>query len=317
MTPPLVSIICTSYNHGDFVTEALDSVIQQNYGNIELIIIDNGSQDGSVRIINEWLANHKGTVGVRAIFHQTTINYCRSFNQVLSTAKGKYIIDLSGDDVLLQGHLKNAVEVLENGAAAVCFSNAYLVAPSEKNSQTFYPINQDGRTINPVTSGNIYSLVVQKNFLCAPTLVFKADALVKEDGYDETLSYEDFDIIVRMARKHKFIFNDHIGVRKRVLNSSFSAQQYKARSSIMLPSTLKVCRKIRSMNRSQEENQALRFRVMYETKHALASANFVVAERLLDLAAEIGVSGLKYHLFRTWAKFRWDISPIYSRIMLR
>ena len=79
MKPPLVSIICTSYNHGDFVTEALDSVIQQSYKNVELIIVDNGSMDDSVRYIRDWLADHREEVGVRTIFNQTTINYCRSF----------------------------------------------------------------------------------------------------------------------------------------------------------------------------------------------------------------------------------------------
>lgn len=318
MALPLVSIICTSYNHGDFITGSLDSVIRQNYGNLELIIIDNGSQDETVRFINEWLGDHKGTVGIKAFFHQTTINYCRSFNQGLSTAKGKYIVDLSGDDVLLQGHLENAVEALEKGTGAVYFSNAYLVEGSGAgHPKTFYPVSRDGSLLSGVASGDVYALVVQKNFLCAPTLVFKAEALVDEGGYDERLSYEDFDIIVRMARKYEFIFNEHIGVRKRVLKSSFSAQQYKAKTSIMLPSTLEVCRKIQSMNRSKEENQALALRVMYETKHALASANFIVAEGFLELANEIGVSSLEYHLFKAWAKFRLDLSPLYTRIMLR
>ena len=313
----MVSIICTSYNHGDYVTEALDSVIQQNYENLELIIIDNGSRDKSASYINQWLVRHQEKVKARAFFHDVTINYCRSFNRALSTANGKYIIDLSADDVLLQGHLTNAVEVLEKEAATIYFSNAVLVDSTGRALRTFYPIKPDGRTSVQVASGDVYRQVVERNFLCAPTLVFRADALVREGGYDESLTYEDFDIIVRMARNYAFTFNDHIGVKKRLLKSSFSAQQYKVSASRMLPSTLKVCRKIHSMNRNQEENRALAFRIMHETKHALASANFVVADGLLDLAREMGVSGLKYCFFKIWAKFRWDFSRIYSRLMLR
>src|SRR5690606_24064535 len=105
---------------------------------------------------------------------------------------------------------------------------------------------------------------------------FKTEVLKNEGGHDEDLSYEDFDIIVRLARNYLFVFNEYIGVKKRLLENSFSSKQYSIRNSVMLPSTLKICRKIQLMNRSHRENNALKFRVMFETKHALASANFDV-----------------------------------------
>jgi len=48
---PLVSIICLSYNHRDFIAEAINSVLAQDYPNIELIVIDDGSTDGAAEII--------------------------------------------------------------------------------------------------------------------------------------------------------------------------------------------------------------------------------------------------------------------------
>ena len=58
-------------------------------------------------------------------------------------------------------------------------------------------------------------------------VVFNAQLLKADGGYDEELYYEDFDIQVRLARKHPVLFSDHIGVVKRLHHNSMSAAQYK------------------------------------------------------------------------------------------
>lgn len=319
MNQPLVSVICTCYNHARFILETLTSVYEQSYERIELIVIDNGSVDDSVQLISQWVEKSKpGIIPIKTLFHSTSLNYCRSFNTGLAMITGKYVVDLSGDDVLFQEHIASAVATLENHPGAVYFSNALLQKENHAPPTTFYPVNEDGELLGKVKSGDIYLQVIQRTVVCAPTLVIPYAYLVEEGGYDEGLSYEDFDIIVRLARKHPFIFKNHIGVKKRILSSSFSAQQYRIRNSVMLPSTLKVCRKIRQMNRDREENQALAFRIMFECKHALASANFDVASALLDLAKQIEVSSFRYRLFRLWAYMRLDLSLLYrGMLMLR
>src|SRR5690606_23089064 len=210
MNSPLVSIICTCYNYEKYIIEALDSVLSQSYRFIELIIIDNGSDDYSVKLIQNWLKADSSTIKPRLIIHPETINYCQSFNQGLKKAKGKYLIDLSGDDVLLPNHVAQAVKSLERKKEAVYFYNALLVAENSISYKTFYPVNKEGSLLNEVASGDIYEHVVRKNFLCAPTMVFHTEILNYEGGYDEELSYEDFDIIVRLSRKYSFVFNEYI-----------------------------------------------------------------------------------------------------------
>lgn len=310
---PLVSIICTCYNHEAFIGLALDSVLSQSYGQIELIIIDNGSRDQSVSLIHEWTERNRAKISVRTIFQRKTINYCKAFNQGLALVSGKYLIDLSGDDELLTGHVHTAVETLEKHPAAVYFSNANLEGENGQTS-TFYPTNR--RADFKVVSGDIYVHVVEKHLLCPPTLVFRTEILKMEGGYDEELAYEDFDIITRLARNHYFTYGEHIGMKKRILKTSFSAKQYRIKNSVMLPSTLKVCRKIHLMNQSRRENKALYSRVLFEAKHALASGNFFVAKEFLDLAKETGLFSLRYLFFRFWEKARWDLSPIYKAIKL-
>lgn len=310
MNAPLVSVICTGFNQGRFVEEALDSVSNQSYAPIQLIIIDNSSSDNSPDRVRDWI-RRKSLSHVRAIFHDKTINYCKAFNQGLNLSTGKYVIDLAADDVLLEDHVRTAVDALEQSGSAVYFSNAYLERKGGRSVSTFYPTNGSGQLLEKIPSGDIYQVVVRRALICTPTLVFRAALLKREGGYDEGLVYEDFDVIVRMARKYHFIFNPYIGVRKRILKTSFSAKQYEAKTSVMLPSTFKVCEKIAEINRTEQEDEALRFRVMFEAKHALSSANFDVADRFLELAKKIGVQGLRLELYSYWAEKRLDLSPFY------
>lgn len=310
----MVTVICTCYNHELFIHESLDSVLFQRYPRIEMIIIDNGSQDHSPHIIRKWLQINKSKIPCTTFFYPNTLNYCQSFNKALGMAKGKFIIDLSGDDILLEAHVARAVETLEQKQWAVYFSNAYLKNEQNGMVKTFYAIGKNGRMAEKIISGDIYVHLVKRNYLCAATIVFRTEVLLNEGGYDENLSYEDFDIIVRLARKYRFVFNEYPGVIKRILKTSYAAKQYRIKNSPMLPSTLRVCRKIQRMNRTEVENSALQHRVMYETKHALASANFEVVAGFLDLAKKIGVSGPVYEFYWLWGRHRWDLSKIYQWI---
>ena len=93
---PLVTIICTSYNHAKFIEQSLNSVINQRYKNIELIIADNASEDNSVEVIENWLKNHNG---IKFIKNESNLGITRSFNKAVKYANGTFLMDLSGADV--------------------------------------------------------------------------------------------------------------------------------------------------------------------------------------------------------------------------
>lgn len=307
---PLVSIICTCYNHEKYIQEALDSVARQEYPFIELLIIDNGSTDNSASIIQEWGEKNLGIMQVSTRYYTAATNYCQVFNVALSAVKGKYLIDLSGDDMLLPGHVATAVSKLEESGCAVYFSDALLWKP-DGSERRFY----EGRpSPELVMGGDLYRQVVEKYVISTVTLVFRTEEIRRLGGYDGRLVYEDFDILVRMARYHKFVFDPHVGVRKRILPSSFAAGQYRVRTSIMLDSTLQVLRKIRAMNHTEDENKALLRRTLYECRHALASANFQVGEELSTLAWSLGVDRWKVWPYRLWSKLKVDVSWLYARL---
>lgn len=308
---PLVSIILTAFNQSSFIEETLDSLKNQDYPNLEIFIVDNGSTDNTKQKIIDWLERNKPSFEFSTIFRNEKMPYCQSFNQVFLKSKGKYFIDLSGDDVILPGHISSSVsKLIQAIGAACCFSDVLMVYPNGK-SKTFYKRTSDGHLKQRVKIGDVYSTIIGKSAISSVSLLFDSSIFAREGGYDENLTYEDFDIMVRLARNYQFVFSNHIGIKKRIHSKSFAAGQYLPKKSEMLPSTLKVCQKIKKMNRKPKEDQALVKRVLFEAKHALWSANFESARGFISLAKNLGAKGLKMSIFAAWASIKIDISGLY------
>ncbi|SNS62188.1 Glycosyltransferase, GT2 family [Belliella buryatensis] len=308
-----VSIICTVYNQADFVEETLDSVLNQSYSDVELIILDNGSQDSSKERIQEWIANHMG-FECKFISLQNSINYCKAFNLGLNQISGEYTLDLSGDDQLCADHIERSLQtIIQNPTAVFSFSNAKLMDESGR-IRPYYKRAQVQEIEDYLKTGSLYLEVIRGNPISASTMIFDTKTLKDLGGYDESLSYEDFDILIRLTRKYHGVFSDHIGLIKRVHAKSFSASQYLSRNSKMLPSTVKVCQKIKTINQTQEEDQALLSRVLFECKHALWSANFQSAEELLKIASSIRPQAMKVQIYQFFAMLRLDFSWFYPTI---
>jgi glycosyltransferase involved in cell wall biosynthesis len=117
---PWVTVICVCYNHEDYVEEALRSVVEQTHPNVELIVIDNGSTDGSASRIARFVQRHPA---IRFLKNSVNVGLNRAFNQGLALAGGRYVVDLSADDVLLPNRLAQQADLFEKLAAPMpsCF----------------------------------------------------------------------------------------------------------------------------------------------------------------------------------------------------
>ncbi len=308
---PLVSVICTCHNQAAYVEAAMESVLQQEYPHVALFVIDNGSSDSSQEVIRGWVEKNEEKLNVRYLFHDTPINYCRAFNRALTQVSGTYVVDLAADDFLDPHHLSRAVHCLQETGAKIYFSNVLHLFP-DGSTRPFYPVDASGKASVPVTAGNVFPVVVRRYAISSAALVLDAAVLKAAGGYDETLAYEDFDLLVRMARDHAFVYGDFLGVNKRILAGSLSTRQYQSRHSVLLPSTFRVCEKIAAMVRTAEEKHALKFRILHEAKHSLASANFKMAGQFLELYARHFPRNCKFFLYKTWFLTKWDFSGVYE-----
>jgi alpha-1,3-rhamnosyltransferase len=105
---PLVSVILPSYNHRRFVAESIDSVLRQTYPNIQLIVIDDGSTDGSVELISQLAASHG--------FHfesQRNRGLVNTLNRAKGLIEGKYVSLSASDDFYHPQKIERLVDYLE------------------------------------------------------------------------------------------------------------------------------------------------------------------------------------------------------------
>jgi glycosyltransferase involved in cell wall biosynthesis len=293
---PLVSIICLCYRQAAFVQEALESVWAQTYLNVELIVVDDGSPDGSAEEIQRILKNHPE---VPFLALPENIGNCRAFNMGLALCRGKYIIDLAADDVLLPERVAEGVKALEEVGEeyAVHFSDVQYINPTGQVLHTHYKRSADGSLAEEVPCGWVYADVLERYFICTPSMMMRRSVLDELRGYDEGLVYEDFDFWVRSARYWQYCFTDKLLVKKRIVPDSWSTRQYK-KGSRHLESTLRVCLKARRMNRSPREDEALAKRLSYEIRQAVRTGHCKVARKMLNLRKEVSPSFWKDRLYQ-------------------
>ena len=263
MKTPLVSVVCLCYNHARFVEEAIQSVLKQRYPNVQLIVIDDHSTDKSIEAIDKFISGNKA---VEFIPLPSNLGNCRAFNIGLEKAKGDFIIDLAGDDVLMPDRIEMGVRNLESlgKEVGVQFSDAELI--NENGAHLGY--HSDRFRHDSIPQGDIYKEVLSRYFINSPTMMMRRQVLEELGGYDGALAYEDFDFWVRSSRICKYSYIPEPLVRRRILSTSLGQRQYRTGSD-QLRSTLTVCRKAFDLNKTEDEHAALRKRIVYEMRRAM------------------------------------------------
>ncbi len=193
---PLVTVIIPSYNHEKYVVKAIESVLSQTYKNIELIVIDDGSIDHSVKKILEL----KGRYSFKFIARKNK-GLANTLNQAIKLAKGLYITVLASDDYYLPKRIEHAVNqlnLLPKEIVAV-YSDGYIVAADERKICLFsnaYP--------RPLI-GSTYNNLLHANWIPAMGISYRANVL-KKIMYDNRFIIEDWVLHLRVFKnKHNKI----------------------------------------------------------------------------------------------------------------
>ncbi|WP_310555424.1 glycosyltransferase [Flavobacterium sp.] len=265
---PLVSIICLCYNHEKYVVEALNSVINQSYKNIQLIIVDDCSTDSSVAVIQNWLLAYPE---IQFISNHINLGNTKSFNIALQSVTGAYIIDLAADDILMPNCVALQLECFTKTSyknTGVVYGNVELITENGDFDSYYFPVNEQKKVIEKRNTGNIYSSILAGgNSLCSVSAMSTRKVFDELNGYDENLYYEDLDFWIRVARNYDFDFIDKILVQKRVLKNSLGADFHKknsAQSRKINHSTYQILKKTLLLNKTNEENKAVLKRIHYE-----------------------------------------------------
>lgn len=269
MNDPKVSVICLCHNQSDFVRDAIVSVFQQDHSNVELIVVDDGSTDGSPEVISDVLDGEN----ISFISIPNQIGNCAAFNKGFHQSSGQYIIDLAADDILLPTRISEGLKAFDRDDIGVNFCDAELIDKDNRVLGTHFKRDESGLLIENVLDGDVYKTLIERFYISAPTMMIKREVLEELNGYDENLTYEDFDFWIRSSRNWKYRYTNEILVKKRLLAHSHARNQF-SKFSKHQKSTLAVCRKIKELNRSDDEKKALKKRCRYEIKQCILQGNF-------------------------------------------
>lgn len=200
MQAPKVSIVLTSFNHDLYIREAIDSALQQDYQDFELIIWDDGSTDSSWKIISSYQDSR-----IRAIRSQS--NTClKELNSVIFSAQGQYIAIHHSDDYWEPSKLSSQVKILdENVKIGACFTHVQAINQhgkpiSEKPDHYTAVFNQPARSRHEW----LRYLFFHGNALCHPSVLIRRECYSVLGGYNEGFfQLPDYQMWIRLCLSYE------------------------------------------------------------------------------------------------------------------
>lgn len=189
----LVSIIIPTYNRGKKLQRAVDSVLNQSYQYIEVIVVDDCSTDDTA-ILMENYRNDKRVTYYRL---EKNSGACAARNKGIELSKGNYIGFLDSDDMFLPDKIRMQMDCLFENNSDLCAGNFIRIDERGKRREVLVK-NLQGKAF--------FNELLYCNFITTGTLIGKKECF-NNIQFDETLPrYQDWDIVLRLAKKYSFCF---------------------------------------------------------------------------------------------------------------
>lgn len=227
---PLVTVIIPAYNHEKYVEECIVSVLNQTYVNLQIIIINDGSLDNTVSVI-EKIISDKQSNRVIEFYNQENQGVCRTLNRGIELSKGKYIAIIASDDVWELDKLEKQVEFLErNENIGMVFTDTYFIKDLDKSSVRYTDYKPEIRKyfLNGVQNSNVHKKLIYNCFIPAISVMIKKECLEVVGYFDETLKSEDYDMWLRFTMLYPIGFIDEPLAYQRKHDSNVSNSALRA-----------------------------------------------------------------------------------------
>lgn len=187
---PAISVLMSAYNSERYVREAVESILNQTFGDFELILIDDGSKDSSPQILTE-LADRDARI---RFISRLNKGLTKTLNEALSLARAPLIARMDADDVSMPDRFEKQVEYLESHPECVCVgSRVELIDPLGSVFRT-----SDHKLMHEEIDAGLMKGVGWS--IVHPVAMIRRDALEKVGGYREQFeTSQDLDLFLRLA----------------------------------------------------------------------------------------------------------------------
>jgi glycosyltransferase involved in cell wall biosynthesis len=203
---PLVSVVIPAYNGGEYLRQSVESVLNQSYPNVELLVFDDGSTDGTPEILKAYAGRFYWEC-------HSNMGQAATLNKGWSMAKGEFISYLSVDDMLEPGAVKIAVEVLQDNPDVVLVYGDYLL------------IDKKGRILETTRAPEFCYREMVAKIVChpGPGVFFKRAEYKRIGGWNPALrQIPDFEYWLRLGLCGPFLHIPAILAQFRVHEESQS-----------------------------------------------------------------------------------------------
>ena len=307
MQNKLVSVIIPVYNVEKYVEEAIQSILNQTYKNLEIIVIDDGSKDSTYQLVKKL---QKKDNRIKLYKNEKNFKIVKTLNLALSLANGEYIARMDGDDISAPDRIEQKVQFLED-------NNEYdLVGCSMKAIDT--QGNNIGQTIH-FQNENLLLKTLKYVTPVSHIWVAKKSIYDKLNGYREISGVEDYDFLLRMTSKGFRYTNleDYFGyfVRLGREGNTISSFGVKQRKMHLYAYKLFLERKDKDVDTFSEDN-LYKNTITSNTLEKIHSFSSSSLYRAIEAKGEKNYFKMVYHLIVSLIS-PYQIKYLYDRIKYR
>ncbi len=198
----LVSVAIPAYNHAAFIEACLASVCAQTNAELELVLIDDGSQDDTLEVARRYLEPHRDRFRRIVLERQENQGVSAASNAVIAACRGEWVHLLGSDDVL---HPDKVARIQQAIADWNCPDLALVHADADTIDEHGRPVARRRQKPRPAPGPDREAwrvLFLGDNFVINPTVALRRDAFLAVGGFDRKLALEDIDCWLRLSARH-------------------------------------------------------------------------------------------------------------------
>ena len=222
---PTVSVVIPAFNRAETIRAAVKSVLSQSYGDLELLVVDDGSTDGTMAVL-AGLHDRR----LRPLSNPRNMGVSAARNTGIRQARGTWIAFQDSDDEWMPQKLEKQMARIAalgpecvGGYCGMTIVGSPLARPSDALPERYFPDAALG-----VREGDILESLLNVSLISTQTLIARRDLLLKVGGFDEALpALVDWDCVLRLSRLGPFAFVDEPLVRQYFSENSITRSREK------------------------------------------------------------------------------------------